>query len=99
VVAVLVAVLGVALRKLVMAYGDELKVLWREYGPTALSKLLARRKMPQTPWYCDRCHSHNARGHQRCYACGASRADAEMAPPNADAPAGPSAGRSQRTRR
>lgn len=99
VVASIIVVVGVGIRRFVMAYGDELKVLWGEYGPLALGKLLERRRMPDTPWFCGRCNSHNARAHQRCYACGAERADAEMARPDAEVPAGPSAGRSRRTRR
>jgi hypothetical protein len=94
-----IALIGFGIRKFVMAYGDELKVLWIEYGPVALKKLLSRRSMPQTPWLCARCHSHNARGHSRCYSCGVVRAQGELLLPNAEVPASPSAGRSQRTQR
>ncbi|MFN8630469.1 MAG: hypothetical protein U0838_09170 [Chloroflexota bacterium] len=94
-----VVAIAAILRKLVMAYGDEFKVLWLEYGPVALRKMLGRRSMPQTPWLCARCHSHNARGHSRCYSCGVARAQGELLLPNADTPTSPSAGRSQRTQR
>jgi hypothetical protein len=98
-IAVASVVVAVGVRRFVMAYGDELAELWRLYGPIALRRLLEHRTMPQTPWYCDRCRSHNARATTRCYACGASRAEAEAPVPDADTPAGPSAGRSQRNRR
>jgi hypothetical protein len=94
-----IVLVAAVIRKLVMAYADELKVLWIEYGPVALKKLLQRRSMPETPWLCARCHSHNARGHSRCYSCGIARAEGELRLPNAEAPTSPSAGRSQRTQR
>lgn len=94
-----IGVLGIGIRRFVMAYGDELAELWRQYGPIALRRLLEHRDMPQTPWFCARCRSHNGRAAARCYACGARREEAEAPVPDADAPAGASAGLSQRTRR
>ncbi len=98
-VAVLVALAGVALRRFAMAYGDELAELWRTYGPIAVRRMLGRRRMPATPWFCGRCRSHNGRAASRCYACGARRSEAEAPVPDAVTPASPSAGRSRRTRR
>jgi hypothetical protein len=97
--ATVVVVLAVGVFKLLTTYGDELRTLWLEYGPLAITHLLERRRMPTTPWFCLRCNSHNARGHTRCYACGARRAEAEAPVPDADIPAGPGAGRTRRNRR
>ncbi len=94
-----IVVVAAILRWFLLTYGDELKVLWHEYGPLGVAKLLERRSMPATPWYCDRCRSHNARGHAQCYACGAPRTQAELKVERPEAPTTPSAGRSRRTRR
>lgn len=99
-VGVVIALAAVGIRRFLIAYADELADLWRQYSPIAANRMLDRRSsMPSTPWYCDRCRSYNARATGHCYACGARRAEAEAPVPDADTPAGPSAGRSQRTRR
>ena len=99
-IAVAIALVAVGIRRFLMAYADELAELWRQYGPLALRRMLEhRRGMPQTPWFCERCRSGNGRATTRCYSCGALRSEAEAPVPDADTPAGPSAGRSQRTRR
>lgn len=99
-IAVAIGLIGVGIRRFLMAYADALAELWRQYGPIALLRLLDHRNaMPDSPWFCERCHSHNGRATSRCYSCGAPRAEAEAPVPDADIPAGPSAGRSQRTRR
>jgi hypothetical protein len=99
-VALLVGVLGVSLRRFLMAGVDELADLWRTYGPVALTRALARRRgLPQTPWFCVRCASRNGLAARRCYRCGGERDECEAPVPDADAPAGPSAGLSHRTRR
>ena len=99
VIAVIIGLMGVGIRRFLMAYADQIADLWREYGPIGLRRLMERRAMPQTPWYCLRCSSHNGRATTRCYSCGANRVEAEAPVPNADAPAGASAGRAQRNRR
>ncbi|MCJ7709990.1 MAG: hypothetical protein MUQ32_04085, partial [Chloroflexi bacterium] len=55
--------------------------------------------MPETPWFCDRCRSRNSASATRCYSCDARREEAEAPVPDAEAPAGASAGLSARTRR
>lgn len=99
VIAVAIGLAAVGLRTFLIAYADQLADLWREYGPIARRRMLERRSLSRTPWFCDRCRSHNARATTRCYSCGAKRAEAEAPVPDADTPAGASAGRSQRTRR
>jgi hypothetical protein len=98
-VACLIGLTGVGLRRFLMAYADELHDLWRQYGPIAIRRLLEQRSMPASPWFCDRCRSRNSLSASRCYACGALRAEAVAPVPNADTPAGASAGRAQRNRR
>lgn len=98
-IAATVVLVAAILRRFVMASGDELAELWRQYGPIGLRRLLARRNMPSTPWFCARCRSHNARATTRCYACGAKREEAQADVPSAETPASPSGGLSQRTRR
>lgn len=98
--AMVIGVLGVAFRKALMAVVDELAELWRTYAPIASSRALEHRpRMPESPWFCDRCRSRNSASAKRCYSCGASREDAEAPVPEAEAPAGASAGLSARTRR
>jgi hypothetical protein len=98
--AIVVGVLGVAFRKALMATVDELVELWRTYVPIAIDRILGRRPgMPDTPWFCDRCHSRNGAPVTLCYSCGARRDEAEARVPDAEEPAGASAGLSARTRR
>lgn len=99
-IAIVVVVIAVGARRFLMAYADELAELWRQYGPLAMRRMLDRRPhMPQTPWFCERCRSMNGLATTRCYSCGAHRSEAEAPVPDADTPAGPSAGRSRRARR
>ncbi len=99
-IGVAIGLAGVGLRRFLMAYADELAELWRQFGPIALRRMLERRPgLPQAPWFCERCHSRNGRTTTYCYSCGARRSEAEAPVPDAEVPAGPSAGRSQRTRR
>ncbi len=98
--AVVVGVLGVTFRKVVMAAVDQLAELWRTYGPIASRKALEHRPgMPETPWFCVRCHLRNSASATRCYSCDSRRTEAEAPVPDADAPAGASAGLNARTRR
>lgn len=98
--AMVVGVLGVTFRRTLMAVVDELAELWRTYAPIASRKALERRPgMPETPWFCDRCRSRNSAAATLCYSCHARREEAEAPVPDAEAPAGPSAGLSARTRR
>jgi hypothetical protein len=100
IVAMVIGLLGVAFRKALMAAVDELAELWRTYVPIASHRVLEHRPgMPETPWFCDRCRSRNSASSKRCYSCGARREDAEAPVPDAEAPAGASAGLSARTRR
>ncbi len=99
-VAMLIGVIGVLARKTLMQIGDELADLWREYGPIALRGVLRRRpRMPATAWNCVRCISRNTASANHCYRCGWRREQLEAPVPDAEEPAGPSAGLAQRTRR
>jgi hypothetical protein len=83
-----------------MASADTLADLWRLYGPVALTRTLAHRSgLPETPWFCAACASYNGLATRRCYRCGGRREACEAPVPDADAPAGASAGLNQRTRR
>ena len=98
--AIIIGLLGVAFRRVLMAAVDELAELWRTYAPIASRRALGRRpRMPETPWFCDRCRSRNSASANRCYSCDARREEAEAPVPHAEAPAGASAGLSARTRR
>jgi len=98
--AIVVGIAGVAFRKTLMAGADELADLWRTYVPIAAHKVLKRRPgMPETPWFCDRCRSRNSASARLCYSCAARREVAEAPVPDADEPAGASAGLSSRNRR
>ena len=98
--ALVIGVLGVTFRRTLMTAVDELADLWRTYVPIVVRKVLERRPaMPETPWFCDRCRSRNSASATRCYSCGARREEAEAPVPDAEAPAGASAGLSSRTRR
>jgi len=100
IVAMVIGLLGVAFRKALMAVADELAELWRTYAPIASRRALEHRpRMPETPWFCDRCRSRNSASAKRCYSCDARREEAEAPVPEAEAPAGASAGLSARTRR
>jgi hypothetical protein len=73
--------------------------LWRTYGPVAARRALDHRPgLAAVPWICSRCRSYNGVAARRCYKCDARREDAEAAFDDADTPAGPSAGLTQRTR-
>jgi hypothetical protein len=98
--AIVIGLLGVAFRRVLMAAVDELAELWRTYAPIASRRALEHRpRMPETPWFCDRCRSRNSASAKRCYSCDARREEAEAPVPDAEAPAGASAGLSARTRR
>jgi hypothetical protein len=98
--AMIIGVLGVVFRKALMAVGDELAELWRTYAPIASRRALEHRpRMPESPWFCDRCRSRNSASAKRCYSCGARREEAEAPVPDSEEPAGASAGLSARTRR
>lgn len=98
--AMVVGVLGVVLRRSLLASVDQLAELWRTYGPIASSKALGHRPgMSETPWFCVRCHSRNSASASRCYSCDSRRTEAEAPVPDAEVPAGASAGLSARTRR
>lgn len=98
--ALVIGVLGVTFRKVLIATVDELADLWRTYAPVASHRALEHRPgMPETPWFCDRCRSRNSASATRCYACDARRTEAEAPVPDAEEPAGASAGLSSRTRR
>jgi hypothetical protein len=99
-VAIAVGILGVSFRRFLMAAVDELADLWRTYGPVALTKALDRRHgLPETPWFCASCASRNGLAARCCYRCGGRREECEAPVPDADVPAGASAGLSHRTRR
>jgi len=98
--AIVIGILGVALRTTIIATFDELADLWREHGSTVTGSVLDHRpNLPQTPWFCLHCKSHNGRMTTRCYKCDATRATSEAPVPDADTPAGPSAGLAQRNQR
>ena len=98
VVAVLAVIVAAFGRRAIMSLGDELADLWRSYGPTAARRTMDHRPgLAKLPWICDRCHSYNPVSAKRCYRCDARREDAE-ATIEAELPAGPSAGLTQRTR-
>lgn len=96
-VAVLVTLVAVAVRRFLMSSADELGDLGREVGEQVARKALDRRTMP-SPWFCDRCRSQNSSAAKHCYSCGARRTEVEAPVPDAEAPAGPGAGRTARNR-
>jgi hypothetical protein len=99
-IAIVIGLLGVGLRRLLMAVADELAELWRSYAPIASQMALDHRPgMPETPWFCVRCRSRNSASSRRCYSCDARREEAEAPVPDAEVPGGASAGLSARTRR
>lgn len=96
-VGVLVGLLGVAVRLGLMAALDELATDWHAIWTRLIAAALRRRpNLPRTPWFCAACRSGNSQFASLCYACGAERAVAEALAPSAEAPAGPSAGRTMR---
>lgn len=98
-VAVLLVLLAIPVGRFLVAAADQLVELWRTYGPVAASKALDRRPgLAQTPWFCIRCASRNGLAARVCYKCGGRREDFEAPVPDAEAPAGPSAGLNARTR-
>lgn len=100
-VGVLVGLAGMLIRRFLMASADEAVPLAGWLGWRLVRALLrqAPGDRPTEPWFCARCRSRNVPSAGRCYSCAASRVDAEAVVPNAEAPAGPSAGLTQRTRR
>lgn len=99
-VAIVVGVLGVSFRRFLVAVVDEFADLWRMYGPVAVARALDRRRgLPETPWFCATCASRNSLAARRCYRCDGRREECEAPVPDADSPAGASAGLNQRTRR
>lgn len=98
--AMAIVLLAIPLRRALMAAADELAELWRVYGPVAATRALDhRRHLAATPWFCVRCASRNGLAATRCYRCDGRREDFEAPVPDADTPAGASAGLNQRTRR
>jgi hypothetical protein len=98
-VAVGLVILAIPIGRLVVAVADELAHLYRTYGPVAANKALDHRpNLPQTPWFCTRCSSRNGLAARVCYRCGGERTAYELPVPDAEAPAGPSAGLATRTR-
>jgi hypothetical protein len=98
-VTVIVVVVAVGLRGALMAAADEIADLWRTYGPVASRRALDHRPgLAPTPWFCARCSSANGVSATTCYRCGGRREACEAPVPDADAPAGPSAGLAQRNR-
>jgi hypothetical protein len=99
-VVLVIVVLAVLFRRFLMTTADELADLWRTYGPVAARKALGQRPgLPETPWFCVACASRNGLAARRCYRCDGRREECEAPVPDTDAPAGPSAGLSQRSRR
>ena len=97
-VVAIVTVLAVLGRHWIFEAGDVLADLWRTYGPIAGRRTLDHRPgLAAGPWVCERCRSMNPVSAKRCYKCDAKREDAE-AVIEAEAPVGPSAGLTQRTR-
>ena len=97
--AIALVLLAIPLQRLLVAVADELAHLYRTYGPVAANKALDRRpNLPQSPWFCLRCSSRNGLAARVCYRCGGSREACELPVPDAEAPAGPSAGLAVRTR-
>ena len=98
-VAIVLVLLAIPLQRLLVAVADELVDLYRTYGPVAANKALDKRHgLPQTPWFCRRCTSRNGLAARVCYKCGGRREDFGLPVPDAEAPAGPSAGLNVRTR-
>lgn len=96
-IAMAIGLIGVGIRRFLLAYADELLDLWRDVGPRIAAVLLRRRPgLAKTPWFCARCRSRNGTSVARCYSCGASRESAEAPVPDASPPGGASAGRTQR---
>ena len=96
-VGVATGLVGVALRRGLLAVLDELAADGRAIGARVTAFVLRRRpNLPQSPWFCAACRSRNVESSGRCYSCGAERAVAEAPVPAAEAPAGPSAGTTMR---
>lgn len=97
--AIVLVILAIPIGRFLIAVVDELAHLYRTYGPVAAGKALDRRpNLPQTPWFCTRCASRNGLAATVCYRCGGGREAFELAVPNAEEPAGASAGLATRTR-
>ncbi|HYO43836.1 MAG TPA: hypothetical protein VES19_11620 [Candidatus Limnocylindrales bacterium] len=98
-VVIVLILLAIPLQRLLVAVVDELTHLSRTYGPVAATKALDRRpSLAQSPWFCMRCSSRNGLAARVCYKCGGRREACELPVPDAEAPAGPSAGLNARTR-
>jgi hypothetical protein len=99
VVVIIVVIVAVALRGALMGAVDEVADLVRTYGPVASRRALDHRPgLPATPWFCARCSSANGLSATICYRCGGRRDECEAPVPDAELPAGPSAGLAQRNR-
>jgi len=97
-VGIAVVLIAVVARRFLLAAVDELVAMGRGVGGRIAAALLRRRpgEVRVDPWFCARCRSQNSAWAVRCYSCDARRDDAEAPVPDADVPAGPSAGRAQR---
>jgi hypothetical protein len=97
-VAVLLVLLAIPIGRALIAAVDQVVELSRTYGPVAAGKALDKRPgLAQTPWFCLRCTSRNGVAARVCYKCGGSREEFELLVPDAEAPAGPSAGLATRS--
>jgi hypothetical protein len=96
----LIGLIGVAVRRFLVASGFELGDLARQIVAHVSARAERRRMRSETPWLCARCRSHNRIGAARCYRCGSIRGGSELKPPEgADEPAGAGAGLATRGRR
>lgn len=99
VVTIVVVLVAIAMRGALMGAVDVVVDLVRTYGPVASRRALDHRPgLATTPWLCRRCSSLNPVSAACCYRCGGDRGACEAAPPEAEPPAGPSAGLTQRNR-
>lgn len=98
-IGVAVGLIGLGLRRFVLASILELLELGREIAGLMAAAVLRRRPGMRTePWFCARCRSQNAAVARHCYSCGARRTDAETPVPEAqtEAPVGAGADGTQR---
>jgi hypothetical protein len=85
--AVVIGLIGVAVRRLLVASGLELGDLVGRVTSHITARVERRRMRSETPWICAQCRSHNRLGTTRCYRCGLRRQDAELHPPTGAAAA------------
>jgi hypothetical protein len=97
-VGILVGIIGVSIRHFLLASAFELGPMLRGVGAWFAAVVLRHRPggEPTEPWFCRHCRSQNLPSASRCYSCHAQRSEAAAAVPDAEAPAGPSAGLTQR---